>query len=127
MENYVKLYTSKLFAKGKWEREIKAQWIDRVVDAIGDLHRDPTNRFGIQSIDITWEFDLVLAFKDRADAEGIVDSGHAALQLEEGAPRMIIPTSPLIPRGFVNYRRYLVRARFQMGVAPMAIVQALVA
>ncbi len=24
MENYVKLYTSKLFAKGKWDREIKA-------------------------------------------------------------------------------------------------------
>jgi hypothetical protein len=54
MENYVKLYTSKLFAKGKWDREIKAQWIDRVVDAVGDLHRDPSNRFGIQSIDITW-------------------------------------------------------------------------
>ncbi len=54
MENYVKLYTSKLCAKGIWDREVKAQWIDRVVDAVGDLHRDPTNRFGIQSIDITW-------------------------------------------------------------------------
>ncbi len=38
MENYVKLYTSKLFVKGKWDREVKAQWIDRVVDAVGDLH-----------------------------------------------------------------------------------------
>jgi hypothetical protein len=49
------------------------------------------------------------------------------LQLEEDAPRMIIPTSPLIPQGLINHRRYLVRARFQMGVTPMSIVQALVA
>ena len=47
MENYVKIYTSKQFAKGNWDREVKALWIDRVVDTIGDLHKDPTNIFGI--------------------------------------------------------------------------------
>ena len=79
MENYVKIYTSKLFAKGNWDREVKALWIDRVVDAIGDLHKDPTNRFGIYSIDITGQFDLVLAFLKTEDAQAIIEAGHAAL------------------------------------------------
>mgnify|MGYP002810865519 CR=1 FL=1 len=40
---------------------------------------------------------------------------------------MIIPTSPLVPQGLINHRRGLVKARFQMGVVPMMIIQAIAA
>ena len=64
-QNYVKLYASHVLNKlPNIDREERKQWISDIIDALGDLHNDPSNRMGIHSVDIAFQGDLVVAFTE---------------------------------------------------------------
>ena len=76
----MKLYASHLLKKlGELDRDQRRQWLSDIVDILGDLHVDPTNRLGIHSVDIAFHGDLIVAFTEPDEAIRLVDAGTIEL------------------------------------------------
>jgi hypothetical protein len=94
--NYVKLYVSHILDKmHDLDREERKQWISDVIDSLGDLHNEASNRLGIHSVDIAFHGDLVVAFTESDEATRLVDAGTVEITLKNGMD-IAIPTAPVV-------------------------------
>jgi hypothetical protein len=95
-DNYVKIFASHLFKKfPDMTRDTRQEWVSEIVDGLGDLYDDPSNRLGIHSIDIAPMGDLIVAYRQADEAIRLVDDGRLDLTLRRGV-RCIIPTAPVV-------------------------------
>jgi hypothetical protein len=123
----VKLYCSNIFKKmPDITRQERREWIVEIVDALGDLKSEETNRLGIHSVDISPYGDITVGYRTATEAERHVDQGVVVVDLARGV-RCVIPTAPVVEQGTINHRRYLVKARGQAGVSHLQVCQLLIA
>jgi hypothetical protein len=121
----VKLYASHVLNKlGELDRDQRRQWLSDIVDILGDLHEDPTNRLGIHSVDIAFHGDLIVAFTEPDEAIRLVDAGTIELTLRDKTT-ILIPTAPVVEQGTISHLRYLVKTRTQAGVSHLQVIQLL--
>ena len=111
IDNYVKIYTSQTFKmRPDLDEKPILKSLDWIINKLA-LEDQRYARWGIRSLDITRQKDIVLGMNDALKARNMASNGWITLPIGTQQP-LLLSCGPLISQGCINISRYEVSCRF---------------